>query len=348
MKKWVIVALCLCFFVAVGSAEEKQKSSAPEDIWKELKVKVGALIKLSALFEDPHGQSDYNNYFKVDHIFINIKGSFAKDFKFFIQPHYSQKLPGGGTVNGANMFVDYVRFPVKIRFGKFMYPGSLGAFTPASKMDFATRPKMSAETALPQCRDIGLMLFGDAFKTKIGERDFNIKLFGSITNGKDRTENEALMYVARTEVSLKGLFQFGACYLKNHQPDEWIPTYGGVNDLRYGSVDLTVFYESFRFGGEFIHGLIDDAGDRFYFEGYYLKGFARFWEHGEAGVRYELWDRNRDEHYRTEVITVGVTFMFNPKNPHAAKVQLNWFKVREGDPGLVDSNNFEILLQLSF
>jgi len=352
MRKLLLTILSCCLFVGLLYGQEKK--SAGKDVWKELKVKVGALIKLSALFEDPHGQSDNNHYFKVDHVFINIKGSFAKDFRFFVQPHYSQYLPGGGTVNGANMFVDYVGFPIKIRVGKFMYPGSLGAFTPASKMDFTTRPVMSTDTVLPQCRDIGVMLFGDALKRKLGERNLTLRLFGSVTNGKQpRTTamGEGLMYTMRAELHIEKLFSLGACYLKDYQEHELgqIPAgMGTLDHLRFGSVDATLFLGPIRLGGEFLHGWCVQAPSSYHFEGFYAKMFLRFWKHAEIGARYELWDRNRTERYKTEVVTVALNILLNPKNPHAAKIQVNWRKLREGDPSRTDKNALQVLLQICF
>ncbi|RKY18093.1 MAG: hypothetical protein DRP63_02635 [Planctomycetota bacterium] len=379
MKKLGVAGLFVCFIVAFASAEEKQKGTAPEpDVWKQLNVKVGALIKLTAIFEDPHGQSDNNHYFKVDHVFINIKGSFAKDFKFFIQPHYSHALPGGaavfhkspkyeqykyekvsGAVDGANMFVDYVRFPVKIRFGKFMYPGSLGAFTPASKMDFATRPMMSAETALPQCRDIGLMLFGDALKGVVANRDLRVRVYGSVTNGKRPREQalgEGMMYTLRAELRFGKLFSFGVCYLKNHQDHtHWmgcIPTkMGTFYDLSYSSVDATVSLGRIRVGGEFLQGWCVEEDDSDHdFSGFYAKMFFRFCKYAEIGARYEVWDRDLDDDYKTGVLTVGLNVLLNPKNPNVAKIQVNWRNVDEDNPRLVrkEGNTLQVLLQICF
>jgi len=372
MKKLGVAGLCVCFVVAFAFAAEKEKGSAPkQDVWKQLNVKVGALIKLSAIFEDPHGkysyapeshygQTDNNHYFKVDHVFINIRGSFAKDFRFFVQPHYSQYLPGGGNVDAANMFVDYVRFPVKIRFGKFKYPGSIGAFTPASKMDFATRPIMSAETALPQCRDIGLMLFGDVVKSKVADRDLTVRLYASVTNGKKPRNKgwpmgEGMMYTVRAEIHLGKLFSFGACYLKDYQEREWgqVPIGAGIDHLQFSSVDATVSLGRIRIGGEFLQGwrVDDDASYpdiEYDFQGFYAKMFFRFCEYAEIGARYEVWDRNTDDDYETGVLTVGLNVLLNPKNPHAAKIQVNWRKVEEDNPDLKEGNTLQVLLQLCF
>ena len=349
MVKGVVVAVFCALGVCVFADEPKKP---PEDIWKK-EVKVKAQIKLSALFEDPHGQTDYNIYSRIK-TDIFVEGKLGGDFKYRLRPAYKMDEPGKGKLVGSDMYVDYLGVsPLRIRAGKFKYPGSLGAFWSSGKMDFTTRPIMSSEVRLPQSRDIGIMFYGDALKRELGGRELKLRLYGSVTDGKEGAENEALMYTARMEFQLKGLFQFGTCYLKNHQHDEWIPTkmdapYDYVNDLEYGSVDMTVFLKPCRFGGEFMSGRIEDGADAFDFEGYYVKAFVGLLKNVEAGVRYELWDRNRSEHYRTEVITVGVTFFFNPKEPHTAKLQLNWRKLREGDPAEGDENIFEVLLQIRF
>jgi len=382
MKKWLVAVMCLFICTSAVQAGDgdgkdtlidilkkksvlneeeaallkgKKSPAEEEDVWKEAKVKVGGLLKLSALFEDPQGQADNNNYFKVDDVSLNIKGSYGKDFEFLVQPHCSLSTQGGGTVDTWDMFIEYVRFPVKFRLGKTQYPGSLGAFLPAAKLDFATRPKMCAETALPQCRDIGLMLYGDPLVTKVCERELKLRLYGMVSNGKKpRTTamGEGMMFTTRAELTVEKLVSFGACYLTDYQTHELgeIQTggYGDVDYLRYGATDATVFLGPCRFGGEFIHGRVEDASVAKPFEGYYLFGFYNLNSYAEVGARYEKWDRNRSERFRTEEITAGVNFMFNPKNPHSAKLQLDWRKTREGDPARTDVNAVQVLLQLLF
>ncbi|MCX7703261.1 MAG: OprO/OprP family phosphate-selective porin [Planctomycetota bacterium] len=351
----LMLGLMLVVAEAVFAEEKPKEEASLEDIWKKADVRVGALIKLSALFEDPSGQSDNNYVFRVDDVFLNISGSFGKDFKFLVQPHYSQYLPGGGTVDGADMWIEYTKFPIKFRLGKTQYPAALSSFTPASRLDFTTRPK-SFEAALPQGRDIGLMLYYDAIETKVSERETKLRFYTMVSNGKKpragTAMGEGLMYTFRAEFSVKQALSLGASYLKNYQAHELgeIQTlgYGNVDHLRYSTCDIMLYLGKFRLGGEFIHGRIEDAGTPFYFEGYYFLAFYRLHENAEFGIRHEVWDRNLNEHYRTDELTIGVNLFFNPKNPYSAMLQTNYRKLREGIATGNDTNALQILLQILF
>ena len=369
----VLFGLCVCLGAAwadnpakpAGQPKEPGKTTL-EDVWSKVSVKLGALVRLGALFEDPEGQVDDNYYFRVDNVFLLIKGTYGKDLGFFVQPHYSNYLPGGGTMNGADMWVEYRRFPVKIRLGKTQYPGSFGAFQPTGKLDFITRPAMCTETALPQLRDIGLLLHGDLFSREmelpvVGKRQMTVTLYGMISNGKQPragSMGEGMMYTGRADLTVKGLMKFGVCYLKDYQSHELgeIKVNGVANpvdSLRYAACDLTVYVDDFRVGGEVIHGRIEDAGSApWYFEGAYAVAFYKFYKGkefaAEAGVRYQLWDRNTDDGYEAETLTCGVNIFFNPKKPHSAKLQVNYRRMTDDDPAKPDKNALDVLMQLCF
>jgi hypothetical protein len=200
------------------------------------------------------------------------------------------------------------------------------------------------------------MIYSDILETKMSERETKLRLYTMVSNGKKpRTGTamgEGLMYTFRAEFSIKELLSIGASYLKDYQAHELgeVQTigYGNVDHFRYGTCDMMVFVGPFRFGGEFIHGRIEDAGNAWYFEGYYLVGFLRICKNADFALRYENWDRNRNEKYRTEEIIIGLNFFFNPSNPYSAMIQADYRKLREGSSALADINAVQILLQLLF